>query len=209
LASLQLEADNQRPSKPKTMTSKSNGTSDSTKQMWLQFAFAFFLTFSVAASCLAQPAPQHEPAKADDERPASASHNYMELFTRLERDWVQAMQKKDKASLEAILAPEFVLRTSENPENPLPRADWIQQALTSYDIHSSTQRAMAIRAFLGVAVVSFVQSEQAFIDGKDRSGDYFVVDLWEAHHDKWQVAARYIAPAGNHLAGESQTKAPK
>ena len=121
----------------------------------------------------------------------------MELFAKLERDWTQAVQKKDKAALDAILAPEFTLRTSENPENLTPRTVWIQNVLTSYDVRSSSQRSMVIRAFLGVAVVSFVQSEQATVNGKDRSGDYFIVDLWKANHDKWKVAARYMSPAGN------------
>lgn len=158
---------------------------------------ALLLLLSPVDLYAAQRGQQQERPKPVEGSPASESRSYVELFTKLERDWIQAVQEKDKTALDAILAPEFMLRTSENPERPQPRADWIHLALTRYDIRSFSQRAMAIRAFLGVAVVSFMQSEHATLDGKDRSGDYLVVDLWEANHGKWQVSARYVAPIGN------------
>jgi hypothetical protein len=101
--------------------------------------------------------------------------------------------------LDTILAPEFMLRSSENPENPILRADWVRSALTTCDIRSFSHRAMANRALLGVAVVSFVQSQRATVDGRDRSGDYFIVDLWEGNSGKWQLFARYIALVDNHV----------
>jgi hypothetical protein len=143
--------------------------------------------------CLAGPC-----AAQEKERPASDARSFQELFRKLENDWIQATQRKDQAALDSILAPEFTVSSSESPENPLSRADWIQRALTGYDIRSYEQRSMVIRAFVGVAVVSFVQSQKATLDGKDRSGDYMIVDLWEASHNKWQVSARYQAPVVDH-----------
>jgi hypothetical protein len=168
--------------------------------------FMLLLLLCLAAPCAAQSAHKHGQETPEKERPASDARSFMELFTKLERDWIQAVQKKDKTALDAILAPEFMLRSSENPENPQPRADWLQHALTSYDIRAFSHRAITIRAFLGVAVVSFVQSQQATIDGKDRTGDYFIVDLWEANRDKWQASARYIAPVGSHVADGIKAK---
>ncbi len=170
----------------------------------LLLALALLLSLCVTTPSAAQRAPEHPEATPEEKRPASESRSYMELFTKLERDWTQAVQKKDKASLDEILAPEFTLRTSEDPENLTSRADWIKNILTSYDVRSWTQRATVIRAFLGVAVVSFVQSEQVTIGGKDRSGEYFIVDLWKANHNKWQVAARYISPAGSQTRSGAQ-----
>lgn len=169
--------------------------------------FALLLSLCLAVPCAAQAVHKKERETPEPERPASDAHSFMELFTKLERDFAQAVQKKDETSLEAILAPEFMLRTSDNPENPLPRAESILRALTSYDIRAFNHRSTAIRAFLGVAVVSFVESRQATIGGKDCSGDYFIVDLWEANHGRWQISARYVAPVGNHLVGG--TKAQK
>jgi hypothetical protein len=150
----------------------------------------------------------HKPEReSETDRPVSGAHSFMELFTKLERDWTEALQKKDKTALDAILAPEFMLWNSDNPENPLSRADWIQHELTSCEALSSSHRGITIRAFSGVAVVSFVESRQRAIGRKDCSGEYFIVDVWEANHDKWQASARYASPLNNHLV--SGTKGRK
>jgi len=164
----------------------------------------------VFSSCLADPCAAQvnrmpEPGRSEKERPASDARSFLELFTKLERDWIQAAQRRDEAALNSILAPEFTVLSAESPETPLPRADWIQRALTGYDIHSYSHRGMVIRAFLGVAVVSFVQSQEATFNGRDCSGDYLVVDLWEANHNKWQASARYIAPVAAHSANSTKT----
>ena len=151
-------------------------------------------SFCLPGYCAAQANGEHEGGRSEKEKPASAARSFLELFTKLERDWIEAAQRGDKAALDAILAPEFAELSAESPESPLSRSDWIQRALTGYDIHSYSQRTMVIRAFLGVAVVSFVQSQEATFNGEDRSGDYLVVDLWETNHNTWQASARYIAP---------------
>jgi hypothetical protein len=121
----------------------------------------------------------------------------MEMFSKLERDWMLAVQKRDKAALDALLAPEFIERRSTDPEHDVRRADWMQDALNNYKLDSFAARDMVIRAFLGNAVVSFVQSRKATAAGADRSGDFFIVDLWEVDHGAWRVATRFVSPIVN------------
>lgn len=144
----------------------------------------------------AQQKKRRERQTPEAQRQASDAHSFMELFTKLERDWTNAVQKKDREALDAILAPEFMVRTSLDPEHPVSRADWMQDALTNYEVRSYSFRDVTIRAFLGVAVVSFVESQQATIKGKESSGDWFIVDIWETNHGKWQPASRFVAPTG-------------
>jgi Domain of unknown function (DUF4440) len=139
-----------------------------------------------------------EPETPEAERSAANAHSFMELFTKLERDWMDAVRKKDREALEEMLAPEFMLRTSADPQHPVARAEWIQNALTKYEIHSYTQHDFVIRAFLGVAVVSFVQSQQATVNGRKQNGDYLIVDIWETNHGKWQPATRFQAAMDKH-----------
>jgi hypothetical protein len=169
--------------------------------MWRLYLFGLLISFGLSVPSAAQSANQRGREAMQLERPASEARSFVELFTKLERDWIQAVQEKDQTALDAILAPEFMLRSSEEPENPQLRADWIDRALHRYQIRTFSHRALAMRAFLGVAIVSFVQSQQATIDGKDYSGDYFIVDLWEVNHGQWQVSARYVAPVSNHSIG--------
>ena len=163
------------------------------------------LSLYLAGRCAAQDSGDHRQEISEKERPASDAHSFLELFTKLESDWIQAGQRRDKAALDSILAPEFTVLSSENPEAPLPRADWIHRELTGYDIQSYKHRAMTIRAFVGVAVVTFVESRKATLDGKDWSGDYLIIDVWEANRSKWQVSTRYEAPV-DHSANSTRAQ---
>jgi len=157
-------------------------------------ALILMLLWCLSNPCKGQPALNGQ-AVSNVERQASDSHSFTELFTTLERNWIQAVQGKDESALDAILAPEFIVRTSWNPENPVPRSAWMKHALIDNHISTVSQRTMAIRAFMGVAVVSYVESQQEPTSSK-RNICYFVVDLWEVNHERWQAAARFITQAG-------------
>jgi Calcium/calmodulin dependent protein kinase II association domain len=45
-----------------------------------------------------------------------------------------------------------------------------------------------------VAVVSLVLTQKATRDGIDRSGEFYVVDIWKKRLDRWQIVARYSSP---------------
>jgi len=142
----------------------------------------------------AQKKHKSEAVTPESERSAQNAHSFMEMFGKLERDWMLAVQKKDKAALDALLAQEFLERRSTDPAHDVARADWMQDALNNYKLDSFSARDMVIRAFMGEAIVSFVQSRKATVAGADRSGDFFIVDLWVVNHGNWQAAARYISP---------------
>jgi len=152
------------------------------------------LFWFLANPCKAQQTRESGQRASDGENSAADSRSFAELFTKLERSWIQAVQDKDEPSLDAILAPEFMLRTAWNSDNPVPRTAWMKHTLTNSEVRSYTQRPMAIRAFMAVAIVSFVESYRETIDGKSHTCDYFIVDVWEVNHQKWQVAARYVNP---------------
>jgi Domain of unknown function (DUF4440) len=133
-----------------------------------------------------------ENATPETERTASNAHSFMELFAKLEGDWLGACQRKDRAALEELLAPEFSVRFSSDPEHIVTRTDWIADAMVRNPIQFSRDRAMTIRAFLGVAIVSFVRSEGA-TTGSD---DSLIVDVWEVNNGKWQPTTRFVAPVG-------------
>ena len=134
------------------------------------------------------------PQSDDSDRPISDARSFMELFTKLELKLDEAIEGKSKDSLDAIVAPEFALRTSTDPDNPLSRNTWIQETLARQNVRACSHEAMTIRAFMSVAVVSFVCRRTMTVADKDLQSDYLMVDVWEANHDKWQLGARYLAP---------------
>lgn len=160
---------------------------------------AFVLLWLMPVFVSAQQAQDQSGASPmwNPERPVADSHSFMELFTKLETQWTQAMQKRDRSGLETLLAPEFIVRNADDPQHPLERDAWISDVLAGPEIESVNQDTMAIRAFMGVAIVSFAQKEQRRMSGKNRNVRCFVVDVWEVNHQKWQVAQRYISLVGN------------
>jgi hypothetical protein len=44
--------------------------------------------------------------------------------------------------------------------------------------------------------VSLVLSQKATFRGRDRSGDFYVVDIWRKTAGNWQIIARYSTPLG-------------
>jgi len=137
-----------------------------------------------------------EDVKSEEQRPASDAHSFMELFGKLERDWGLAVEKKDQKSLNEIMADEFIERNAADPENMITRTKWMQEQSSDYKLDPLQIRSMTIRAFLGNAVVSFVQKQKATQNGAGRSAEYFIVDVWMANHGKWQVASRFSSLVG-------------
>jgi hypothetical protein len=93
--------------------------------------------------------------------------------------------------MERLVSPEFTQRVSDAPERSLPRALWGQPS-GSYKIESIEGRHHAARKLADdLAVVSRLLTQQATFEGRDRSGDFYVVDIWKKSGEGWQMIARY------------------
>ncbi len=102
----------------------------------------------------------------------------------------------DTTVMGRLVAPEFTQRVSDAPERSLPRSLWGQPS-SAYKIDSLEERFHAARKLADdLAVVSFILSQKATSAGRDRSGDFYVVDVWKKSSDRWRLIARYSSPAG-------------
>ena len=98
--------------------------------------------------------------------------------------------------MDRLVSPEFTQRVSDAPERSLPRALWGQPSGT-YKVESIEERHHAARKLTDdLAVVSLLLTQQATFEGRDRSGDFYVVDIWKKSGDGWQMIARYSSPMG-------------
>ena len=106
--------------------------------------------------------------------------------------WMAAWVANDRAALERILAPEFALVVSARPEARVDRAAWLRTAGTEYTCEAFRYDGMQVRDFGDVVVVSSVATQRATAFGQDRSGTFFLTDVWRAGPDgAWRVIARY------------------
>lgn len=98
----------------------------------------------------------------------------------------------DRATLETILAPEFALVVSAKPDARVDRAAWLQTAGTDYTCESFRYDGMQVRDFGDVVIVSSLATQRAMAFGHDRSGTFFLTDVWRMNdRGEWQVIARY------------------
>jgi hypothetical protein len=103
---------------------------------------------------------------------------------------------KDTKTMERLVSPEFTVRVSDAPERSLPRSLW-GQPTGAYKMESIEERHHSARK-LGedLAVISLLLTQKASLDGRDRSGDFYLVDIWKKSGDRWQIIARYSSPMG-------------
>jgi len=114
------------------------------------------------------------------------------IFTGLEKQMLQAVQKKDKAALEAMLADDFSL---EMPDaDPMGGDEWLESIMTAdFTLKSSIVRQMSAIDLGNAVLVKFDRVQEATFKGRPDNGEFFVVDLWKKSGDSWKLANRYVA----------------
>ena len=115
----------------------------------------------------------------------------LDEILNLETRWMAAWRQRDGTTLETLLAADFVLIVSAEPETRFDRAAWLSQALGPYVCRSLEFRGAQVQEIAGLAVFSAIARQDASVGGVDRSGEFFVTDIWQRQGDGWQVAARY------------------
>jgi ketosteroid isomerase-like protein len=114
--------------------------------------------------------------------------------------WMEAWVAQDRAALEDSLAPDFALIVSATPERQFDRARWLATC-DQYICTRFAYREVQVRQLApGLAVMSAVADQDAILGGADRSGSFFLTDVWRLEPDgHWRVCARYSShpePAG-------------
>jgi hypothetical protein len=114
--------------------------------------------------------------------------------------WMQAWVEQDRAVLEDCLASDFALIVSAMPEQLFERDRWLATCEV-YRCSSFAYRNVQVRELApGLTIMSSIADQLADLDGADRSGSFFLADVWRLEGDgKWRVCARYSShpePAG-------------
>lgn len=133
---------------------------------------AFWLVSLAATPAFAQPAGG--PMRGAATRSVS-------LYLERERALASAIDRRDRAAVEALLADDFCARSPVSPD-VLDREPWLRGALAGR-ARESRVRDLAVREEGDVAVVSFLLDSGATTQ--------FVVDVWKTSAGK--LLARHVA----------------
>jgi ketosteroid isomerase-like protein len=147
-------------------------------------------TAILLAASLALPA--QEPVKPPLNPRIITATRQVTLFSGLERQLLQAVQKKDKAALQAMLTDEFQV---EMPNaDPMAGEDWLDSVMAKdFTLKSSAIREVSVVDLGNAAVVKFERRQDAVYKGSAAGGEFFVVDLWKKDGDTWKLANRYVS----------------
>ena len=117
------------------------------------------------------------------------------LIERLSNRWMKAWLDRDRPALEALLAPDFELVSSAAPAGHIDRQAWLDAATGRYRCRVFRYRNVRVRDLgRGIAVMSSIGGQIAQFEGIDRSGAFFLTDVWRLNDSgDWQVCARYTS----------------
>ena len=129
--------------------------------------------------------------------PTDIDAHFTEQLGPAEEQFCQAILNKDARILDSLVSPKFALRVADVPQGSLPRSVWMDNTLHRITNQHCEQRHVVARK-LGddLAAVSLVWSQKGTSDGRDFSGDFYVVDFWQERSGNWQIVARYSTPLG-------------
>jgi hypothetical protein len=108
---------------------------------------------------------------------------------------MRAWMEQDLPALDSILAPDYALVIATMPERRFERQDWLATAIGTYLCTRFTYEHVQMRQLADdMVVMSAVADMHATMAGHDRSGRFFVTDIWRRAGDAWQVCARFSSP---------------
>lgn len=114
--------------------------------------------------------------------------NVEQILTKMERDWADAILKKDFVTIERILAEDFIFTGSDG--KALTR-NQINEDLRSgeWSPESITYENLKVRVYGDTAVVTLLQNEISKTKGKDSSGRFRFMDVFVKRNGLWQIVA--------------------
>jgi predicted YcjX-like family ATPase len=125
---------------------------------------------------------------------AQSANDFDDILSASER-WMRAWQAQDRPTLEKLLAPDFALVVATAPHHHFDRESWIEVAVGSYRCtRFAYEHVQFHRLSSDIVAMSAIADQDAALGQEDRSGRFFVTDLWKKSGSKWQICARYSCP---------------
>jgi hypothetical protein len=125
---------------------------------------------------------------------ATSSKDFDDILSASER-WMRAWRDQNAKTLESLLAPDYSLVVASAPHFAFDRSSWIELATGSYVCtRFAYEHVQFHRLSDEIVAMSAIADFDASLGKEDRSGRFFVTDLWRKTPAGWQVCARYSSP---------------
>lgn len=125
----------------------------------------------------------------------------------LEHAWANAMQTRDLAKLDEMVTTDFFVTIAVEgmPIRKTERAQWLA-SMPQYEIIEMTLSDFQVNVYDNVGVVNLIWTQRARVNGSERSGTFFITDIWRNTETGWRVAQRHSSrPEPANAARPNQT----
>jgi hypothetical protein len=125
--------------------------------------------------------------------PSELPHIEIEQQLRQMNDgWVKALVWRDSATLERIMADDFVFTYPMEGDDKTQFIDDL--ASGDLKVQQLTQANVTVRIWGHTAVLSALDTVQWFYKGRDFSGKYKIVQIYANRDDQWRLVAVQACP---------------
>ena len=108
--------------------------------------------------------------------------------------WAEAVEKREMAFLEALLAPEFTLTTGR-PQAPVrTREQYLAVTRDEYEVESWQFDEIVVQHYGRFAVARSRYRQSGRMGGEARDGAYLMTDALVKQSGRWRAVARHITP---------------
>jgi hypothetical protein len=139
----------------------------------------------VAALCTVTLAPQVQAQAVRTQIPVVT--RLVQLYSDYEQRLADAINRRDTAEIDRLVAKDFELRSANNIGVPTPRVDWIAQSLKEPSVSISIGQ-MAVHDYGDIRIVSFVMKRVT-----QRKRGIAVIDVWMQSGESSILKVRYAA----------------
>ena len=117
-------------------------------------------------------------------------------LAKLEEGWMQAMQDRDEARLEELVAPGFRFTAIHLYPEPMSRQQWMDAAREGYTIVSFAFESMEIDVEGDTGIIHSRYSQVASYQHVSLSNVFRLTDVWTRADGQWRVLARHSSILG-------------
>jgi hypothetical protein len=128
---------------------------------------------------------------------AAAMANFESTIEALEHQWMRAWIARDRKTMKALAARDFIFLLGSESAAILDRASWLEAAGTRLSCDSYRFGSIYARRHGSLAVFAATLEIEARVDGEALAGTVWVFDLWKKTgvRRRWQLVERSLSRA--------------
>ena len=127
---------------------------------------------------------------------SDADYQTEQEIRKLAHEWLDAARRRDRATLDRILADDFLI-SGWQPEGRLAdKQYYIEDCLRPVEIQDGSYQfdRWQVRKYGNTAVVNCILEIHAIVEGAKWGGVVLITDVWVREGELWRVVTRHTSP---------------